>query len=116
MDYYIQSRHEWNYKGTRDLHMAAAVVAYFKAELGTKITKEQAILFSHTLEFGMLCEAAEEAISAKAAPPKPREDPPPVGATWLSNWELIATEEYRKYKTYISLKNYSDIKKKRSKP
>ena len=66
-------------------------------ELDIRITKEQARIFSDTVECGMLCEAAEKEMLAKAAPVKPRDDPPPRGARFLSNYELIALEEYRKY-------------------
>ena len=110
MDYYILSYHHWKGKGGKTLHLAAGVNAFLDVELDIRMTKEQAIIFLHTPECWMLHDAAERDMLAKATPEMPREDPPPPRTRFLSNWEFIALEAYRKYKTYVSLKNYSDFK------
>ena len=74
------------------------------------MTFEQAMIFIHTPECGMLNEAAEKHMVARAAPPRPRVAPPPRGTMFLTEQQMIALEDYRKYKTYMSLKEYDDIK------
>ena len=110
MDYSILSYHAWKGEGDKDLHLAAATNAFMVMEFDIRMTKEQSMIFMQTPEAEMLHKAAEEDMAAKAAPPRPRVAPPPRGTMFLSNDELIALEAYRKYKTYMSLKDYDDIK------
>ena len=102
MDYHIVSYHAWKGKGGKTLHLAAGTTAFFDAEFNIRMTKEQAMIFIHTLEWGMLNEAADEHMVARAAPSRPSVAPPPRGAMFLSEQQMIALEDYRKYKTYMS--------------
>ena len=110
MDYYVLSYHAWKGKGGKTLHLAAGTTVFIDVEYDIRMTMEQAMIFIHTPECGMLNEAAEKHMVARAAPPRPRVAPPPRGTMFLTEQQMIALEDYRKYKTYMSLKEYDDIK------
>ena len=73
---------------------------------------KQGLLFRSTPEYAMMKDAAEKAMHAMHAmhaPTRPTVVPPPRRTMHLTGDQIKALEEYRKFNTYLSSKEYTDL-------
>ena len=75
--------------------------------MGISMNFKQSLLFTNTTEFNLLW-ASDNRRDAEPIPvPRPMVAPPPLGTKHLSQEQILALENYRKWRTYRKSKEYN---------